>query len=111
MFGLQGTSINSLGLTQPIGPPSASLRQEKARTETAKDFEAMFLSMMLKDMRQTLEPDSLFANDSGDVLGGLFDQVMSKHLADVGGVGLAATILRQTQTESPTHAERIRRTG
>lgn len=55
----------------------------------------MFLSLLLKEMRQSLEPDGLFAGDAGDVQGGLFDLYLSKHLADAGGVGLAAAVERQ----------------
>ena len=44
--------------------------------ETANEFEATFLSMLLKEMRQTLDPDGgLFPGDSGDVQGGLFDRL------------------------------------
>ena len=66
----------------------------------AGEMEATFLSMLLKEMRQTLDPDEgggLFPGDSGDVQGGLFDLYMSKHLADAGGIGLATTIVRQMQ--------------
>jgi Rod binding domain-containing protein len=81
------------------GPPSAARGVE----ETGKQFEALFLSMMLKEMRQALEPEGLFAGDVGDVQGGLFDFYMGKHLADSGGVGLAASITRQLQPPAPAH--------
>jgi len=61
-------------------------------------MEATFLSMLLKEMRETLDPEGgLFPGDSGDVQGGLFDLYMSKHLADAGGVGMADAIVRQMQ--------------
>lgn len=64
---------------------------------TAREFEATFLSLLLKEMRHTLDPDGggLFAGDTGDVQGGLFDLFLSKHLADAGGIGLAPAIERQ----------------
>ncbi len=65
---------------------------------TAKDFEATFLSLLLKEMRQTLDTEGgggLFAGDTGDVQGGLFDLYLGKHLADAGGVGFAPAIERQ----------------
>jgi len=34
-------------------------------------------------MRQTLEPDTMFPGDHGDILGGLFDLFLGQHLADV----------------------------
>lgn len=76
--------------------------------EAAKEMEATFLGILLKQMRETLEPDGgLFPGDSGDVQGGLFDLYMSKHLADAGGVGMASALLRQMQEtapKTPTHA-------
>ena len=74
---------------------------------TAKDFEATFLSLLLKEMRQTLDTEGgggLFAGDTGDVQGGLFDLYMSKHLADGGGIGLATALVRQMQAATPKTA-------
>ena len=70
--------------------------------EAAKEMEATFLSMLLKQMRETLDEDGgLFPGDTGDVQGGLFDLFMSKHLADAGGVGMAEALLRQMQATAP----------
>lgn len=60
--------------------------------KVAKDFEGVFTSMMLKEMRKTLEPGSLFGEDSSDIYGGLFDQFLGQHMADSGGIGLARMI-------------------
>lgn len=69
--------------------------------DTAREMEATFLTMLLKEMRQTLDTDGdggLFPGDTGDVQGGLFDLYLGKHLADSGGFGLAAAIDRQLRT-------------
>jgi flagellar protein FlgJ len=67
----------------------------------AKEFEATFLSMLLKEMRQTLDPDGgLFPGDGGDVQGGMFDMFMGSHLADAGGVGLADALVRQLRSSA-----------
>ena len=64
--------------------------------ETAKEFEATLLTMLLKEMRQTLEEDGgLFPGDTGDVQGGLFDLYLGKHLADSGRFGLSAALEQQ----------------
>lgn len=74
--------------------------------EMATEFESTFLSMLLKEMRQTLEPDGgLFPGDTGDVQGGLFDLYLGRHLADAGGVGMAAALLRQMQPAAATGAK------
>jgi flagellar protein FlgJ len=57
--------------------------------KVAKDFESMFVSIVLKEMRQTLGPGSLFGNDAADLNGGLFDLFMGKHLVEAGGFGVA----------------------
>jgi flagellar protein FlgJ len=79
---------------KPGATVSASATDDRTRA-AAKEFEATFLSLLLKEMRQTLEPDGgLFAGDSGDVQGGLFDLLLGQHLADAGGVGFATAIAR-----------------
>jgi flagellar protein FlgJ len=91
------------GAMVPTTDLSGSKVQSKnsaATKEMAKEFEAMFLSLLLKEMRQALEPGGLFPGDTGDVQGGLFDLYMSKHLADAGGVGLAAALERQIQQDA-----------
>lgn len=60
--------------------------------KVAKDFESLFVSIVLKEMRQTLGPGSLFGNDTGDINGSLFDMFMGKHLVDAGGFGVARTL-------------------
>jgi flagellar protein FlgJ len=69
--------------------------------DAAQDFESLFLSEILKQMRQNLEPGGLFGKDGGDIYGGLFDFFMGKHLAQAGGVGIASYIQRQVQNEPP----------
>jgi Rod binding domain-containing protein len=78
----------------------------------ARQFESVFMAQMVKEMRQTLEPDTLFGNDPGDVYGGMFDLFMGKHLAQAGGIGLAKVLERHmhatghhrpaTSTSTPT---------
>jgi peptidoglycan hydrolase FlgJ len=112
MSSIQATALKTLTITEPLGKTDASLpTSQKRSVQAAKDFEAAFLSLLLKGMRQTLEPDSLFPGDNSDVQGGLFDDFMGKHLANAGGVGLAATIQRQMQQESPSNVDRNRGTG
>ena len=75
--------------------------------QTGKQFEALFLSMLLKEMRQTLGEDGLFPGDAGDVQGGLFDLYLGKHMADSGGIGLADSITRLLQPANATGTARI----
>jgi flagellar protein FlgJ len=58
----------------------------------ARQFESVFMAQMVKEMRNTLEPGTLFGNDPGDVYGGIFDLFMGNHLAKAGGIGLAKVL-------------------
>lgn len=72
----------------PFKPKSSAQSPEKV----AKDFESVFSSMVLKEMRSTLEPGSLFSGDTSDVYGGMFDQFMGQHMSESGGMGLAKMV-------------------
>jgi len=61
----------------------------------ARGFESMFFSLLAKGMRETLEPDTLFGGDQGDVFGGMFDQFLGEHLAQGGSLGIAAMVRKQ----------------
>lgn len=95
----------------PISRPSEISRATLDRSPDAKkikalaaDFEATFVSMLLKEMRQTLDEDGgFFAGDTGDVQGGLFDMYLSRHLSEAGGIGMAKAIEQQL-TQQTTHA-------
>jgi flagellar protein FlgJ len=100
MLGTQGISPATTLST----PPGVKAAADAKLVDAAKEMEATFLSMLLKEMRQTLDQEEgggLFPGDSGDVQGGLFDLYMSKHLADSGGVGMAAALIQQMQAGSP----------
>ena len=68
---------------------------ERSINAVASDFESMFLSLVMKEMRQTLEPGTLFGQDGSDVYGGLFDLYLGQHLARAGGFGIGAMVKRQ----------------
>jgi flagellar protein FlgJ len=77
-----GISVESFGDRLNMDDPHSIAR-------VAKDFESVFVSLVLKEMRQSLGPGSLFGSDTADVNGGLFDMFMSQHLVDAGGFGVA----------------------
>ena len=94
--------------TAPLGlaaPPMAPLsldttaKQPSSPREAGKAFEAMFASMLIKQMRKSLDGPGLFAHDQSDVLGGLFDHFMSQHLAQNGGLGIGAMIQKHMELE------------
>lgn len=71
--------------------------------QVASDFESMFVSLMLKEMRQTLEPGTMFGQDTSDAYGGLFDMYMGQHIAKAGGFGIAE-LVKQNLNRPPRAA-------
>lgn len=78
-----------------------SAKDPHAVDKVASGFESMFWSLILKEMRQSLEPDTLFPGDSGDVMGGLFDSFLSQHFAHLGAFGIAAMVKQQLDKKQP----------
>jgi peptidoglycan hydrolase FlgJ len=95
VLAMQQSPVQSLG-TDPRAL-AAQLRSggKQANEAVAKSFEGLFMSLVLKEMRKTLEPGALFGKDSGDIQGGLFDQYLGQHLAKSGSLGLARMLQHQ----------------
>jgi len=63
--------------------------------EVAKQFESVFVGMMLKSMRQAKLADGILDNSQSDFYRDMYDQQLSIHLAGENGMGLADVIERQ----------------
>ena len=101
-------------MSVPVAPPgpapetaAAALRHGGKRSvaHVARDFESMFVSLILKEMRQTLEPGAMFGEDNSDSYGSLFDMYMGQHIAKAGGFGIAEMVRHYLQA-SPQPGER-----
>lgn len=74
--------------------------------KAAGDFESLFASQLLKEMRKTLDPETMFGGDSGDVYGGMFDLFLGQQIAQSGGLGLANMVREALQgAQSPAAFE------
>ena len=68
---------------------------QAALPEVAQQFEALFLQMLLKSMRQTTVGDPLLADQGGDFYRSLFDHQIALDLARSRGIGLADLLVGQ----------------
>ncbi|MCC6301904.1 MAG: flagellar assembly peptidoglycan hydrolase FlgJ [Gammaproteobacteria bacterium] len=68
--------------------------------KVAQQFEALFIQMMLKNMRETGVGDELFGSDQEKLYRDMFDQQLSVDLSEKGALGLADLLVRQL-TRSP----------
>ena len=73
-------------VNQNLESPSLSSR------DVAQEMEGLFTTLLLKQMRQAGGEEGLFAGESSDTLGGMFDLYLGQHIAESGGLGLAASI-------------------
>jgi flagellar protein FlgJ len=67
---------------------------EAALKATAKQFEAVFLGMMLKSMRQATPQDGVLDNEQTKMFTDMLDQQMAQNMANR-GIGLADMIYKQ----------------
>jgi len=98
-------SSQSLALdVQSLGNLRASARQNspQALKESAKQFEALFLNMMLKSMRQATTSGGLFDSQDSQFYTAMLDQQLSQTMAQR-GMGLADMMLRQLNTQRTAH--------
>ncbi|QDT10251.1 rod-binding protein [Planctomycetes bacterium K23_9] len=65
------------------------------------EFESVFLSMMLKEMRNSLE-GGFFGEEGSDTYGGMFDLFIGKELAQSRPLGIADMLLEQYEKLNPS---------
>lgn len=63
--------------------------------KVASQFEAIFINMMLKNMRQTGVGDSLFGSSQESTYRDMADQQLALDMSASGGIGLAEVMIRQ----------------
>ncbi len=93
---VEGKTINK------ISDVNTSQNENKRLKQISKDFEAMFLSFMLKSfMKISSEEKSLFGGDNfgADILDGVFLFEISRHIAKNGKFGIAELVLRQLESK------------
>jgi len=76
---------------------AARQNSPEALKVAAKQFEALFMNMVMKSMRDATPQEGIFDNDQSRMYTSMLDQQMSQHLASR-GVGLAEVLVRQLST-------------
>ncbi|MEK9652510.1 MAG: rod-binding protein [Betaproteobacteria bacterium] len=69
--------------------------------KVSKQFEAIFINMLIKTMRQSVVKSGLFESDAQKTYQSLFDQEISRELADSESFGLSEVIKTQLAPRSP----------
>jgi len=95
--------INGLNSIRQDAKSGDKDSKEAALTQAAKQFEAIFMQMLMKSMRKAqdvLESDSPFNSESTKFYREMHDQQMSLELSNNGSLGLSELIVRQLGGDS-----------
>ena len=74
---------------------SAKENSPEAIKGVAKQFEAIFINMMLKSMREASPQDGVFNTEQNKLYTSMFDQQLSQKLSSGKGIGLADVLVKQ----------------
>ena len=84
---------------------AAAAKEDKALKEACKGFEAMFLNMMYKEMRNTVHSGGLFQEDNAmKIWKDMRDTELTKQMAEAGGIGLGDMLYKQLKTTEEAKA-------
>ena len=78
----------------------AQQKSPEAIKEVAKQFESIFVGLMLKSMRDSVPDGGLFNSETERMYRDMFDKQLSLNIANGKGIGLAAVIERQLSQQS-----------
>ena len=95
--------VNGLNSIRQDAKSGDKASKEAALDQAAKQFEAIFMQMLMKSMRkaqEVLESDSPFNSESTKFYRDMHDQQMSLEMSNNGSLGLSELIVRQLGGDS-----------
>lgn len=98
--------INGLNSIRQDAKTGDNASKEAALEQAAKQFEAIFMQMLMKSMRkaqEVLESDSPFNSESTKFYRDMHDQQMSLEMSNNGSLGLSELIVRQLGGDSENY--------
>ena len=83
-------------------------KDDKKLRQACKDMEALFLNLMMTNMRNTVQKSGLVDTSKEEIMRSMLDSEMTKNMAEAGGIGIADMLYRQlslaAQTEKKSQA-------
>jgi len=73
---------------------------DKALASAAKQFEAVFMSMLMKSMRDATPQEGMFDSEQTKMFTSMLDQQLSQNLGGSRGIGLAEMMVKQLGRQS-----------
>jgi len=89
-------NIQSLQNNALLKPPATASQDDVKLKQACRDFEAIFLSYMLKKMRQTVSESKLiFGGRAEEIFRDMQDDEMSKEMSKSDGFGLSRMLFKE----------------
>lgn len=93
-------NVETSGTTDAATAAKQAAEDKKLR-DACQDFEAMFMSIMYKQMRNTVPENDLFGKSNGQkIFESMLDDEVMKNASKAGGIGLGDMLYRQLKLES-----------
>lgn len=103
---------SSIPPSQLKGGGAVTDKERVAARKAAREFEGLFVGMMLKSMRETVGKDMLAGKgQSEEIYRSLLDQEYAKAVVEQGGLGLAKVIEAQLINQPARRQEADVKTG
>lgn len=99
--GVAQTALDSRGLSElRYAASQDKTNDDKTLEKVAGQFEAIFMNMMLKSMRQASLAEGIFDSSQSELYQDMADQQLSIDISSKGGLGLKEVIMRQLGSQS-----------
>ena len=102
------SSYDFAGLGELKAKAANNASDDAAIKKAAQQFEAMFLQMMMKSMRATVEKGGLLDSQASETFEQMYDQQIVMAMAERGSTGLAQMVekfIRQSQAQDKDHGD------
>lgn len=88
----------------PVMTAAGNARPQDAKLlKTCREFESLFLSYMMKTMRETVPESELFGGGEGEkMFKDMRDDAMAQEMAKAGGIGLGSALYKDLQAVAIT---------
>ncbi|MDK2867119.1 MAG: peptidoglycan hydrolase FlgJ [Clostridiales bacterium] len=79
---------------------------DDAIKDVCKQFEAMFINLLLKQMRNTIQEGGLTEKSQArETFEGMLDEEMANHIAEGGGIGIADLMAKALTRQAYSHSD------
>lgn len=105
ILSLDSHHLNPLSAQAGLNPLNGMATHADAQIrKVAKDFEAIFMRMLFKEMRNTVQKSDIWGNSpSMNLFESMSDDQLSKAIASAGGIGIGNMVYQRMKAATASH--------